>query len=1039
MSILSIRKAIGAVFALLLLLPSNAAIATGGQFGMEFAIDAPWRIEPFVNAQGQMEYGPIPITITFHDVNFADGSFPTGDKKVGVFFNAEVIERQQLADFTVRDTSTEIFPNQLREIERKIRISEPETEPQREVCVPAQSDCTALTRIAGSNEWHAMFWYTPTAPMTAGSKIYLQVSAFTKLGGKTREWRNYLVVHLGEKPLPRFSRNWLYGDLHYHSQMTDNEGESGYSYRNVIRTMGAMGLDFAFATDHASGGAQVASQGEARDLNPKRFQVAKDILYRADGANAMFGRDLAVNGFPRFRQSNLLPQLFMGEELDVMPEMNAAEQASGKLLFGDGQIYPWSTVSDCNGVNCLATFSMPAGTNASAAFGTCVATLMRAAVSPGSSPVELEAQARIKCIDLYKESIAVADQRFIILDKQGIPTVNIVKVPARQHIVYFPADNSTTGAGFIAGNTGEYGGATRRLVEVAAQISNQGVGFLAHPVDARSPGGEKGPDVVPYSRVQLEEAWRSPGILGLQLWNEDFTYKENVESGDILRVKTEFMSDFVASDNIKKHIYHLPWNIYLSPLAAAFNGGTIQDALSLYAKTPTLPWKWKTFEKQARSFDDKVLVEANGKPAMREIAKVTTNADNYHGTVAWDAFLRKGLDPVATLSLPWLPSGQPRKWFMAGGSDGHGDFNYRREGRPDTGGITTIEPLPWTDRPVSDAGIGKPRNLVLTDSPNGPPTGEVPNIRRTTNTQVIRALKLGQFSVTDGPALRIVADRNRDERADDADFQMGSTVNRYPGEHIPIIVQWESTPEFGRVKEIQLYVGNKAETISDVSDGPDRFVDYDPTGATPSPYGKYKKRQNFKFIIPVNQRNFAMSGQVIYYLSAKHFLALTDTSSNAAENGLYVRAFAKTVLRKETTASLQDCPTEFLHDSCGGRSAYTNPIWVASKPTCDGATSDAASVDGNNNGTPDICENLAVADPCRARPFNPAQGTVLTEVFFNTDTSTTIGQGRSRRFPDTRPDPRAPDSIEKSCRVIKLGDGILVRPTRDGAAPLVVQ
>jgi hypothetical protein len=324
---------------------------------------------------------------------------------------------------------------------------------------------------------------------------------------------------------------------------------------------------------------------------------------------------------------------------------------------------------------------------------------------------------------------------------------------------------------------------------------------------------------------------------------------------------------------------------------------------------------------------------------------------------------------------------------------------------------------------VSDAGIGKPRNLVLTNSPNGAPAAEVPNIRRTTNTQVIAALRLGQFSVTDGPALRIVVDRNRNEQADDADFQMGSTVNRYPGEHIPVIVQWESTPEFGRVKEIQLYVGNKAETISDVSDGPDRVVDNDPTDATPRPYGKYKKRQNFKFVIPVDKKGLAMSGQVIYYLSAKHFLALTDDAGNAAQNGLYIRAFAKTVLRTETTAALQDCPKELLHDSCGGRTAYTNPIWVASKPTCDGIVSDPASLDKNSNGKPDICENQAVIDPCKPRLFSPVNGAVLTEVFFNTDTSTTVGPGASGILIGVPTDVLVTRKMERSCRVIKLGGG----------------
>ena len=60
------------------------------------------------------------------------------------------------------------------------------------------------------------------------------------------------------QPAPRFRDDrWAYGDLHFHGQGTDNEGESGYNYRGVIRAMGAMGLDFVLATEHASDSDQI--------------------------------------------------------------------------------------------------------------------------------------------------------------------------------------------------------------------------------------------------------------------------------------------------------------------------------------------------------------------------------------------------------------------------------------------------------------------------------------------------------------------------------------------------------------------------------------------------------------------------------------------------------------------------------------------------------------------------------------------------------------------------------------------------------------
>src|SRR5258706_12852006 len=44
------------------------AFAIAGKGGkMEFAIDAPWRLEPSLNGAGQSSYGSIPIQISIHD------------------------------------------------------------------------------------------------------------------------------------------------------------------------------------------------------------------------------------------------------------------------------------------------------------------------------------------------------------------------------------------------------------------------------------------------------------------------------------------------------------------------------------------------------------------------------------------------------------------------------------------------------------------------------------------------------------------------------------------------------------------------------------------------------------------------------------------------------------------------------------------------------------------------------------------------------------------------------------------------------------
>ncbi len=373
-------------FAALLLGPRPAVFAVGGQIGLEFAIDTPWRLEPWSRPDGRMTYGPVPITITFHDAIFDDhrgtvGSLVIDQIHVGTLVEIEVVEQ----DATGKHPTT-IRPEQLREIERKMWISTKDLEPDHELCRPIDGeDCQALHGISNTGAWHAMFWYVPRQPLTPGQDLHLRVSVKTRYGDKARAFTNRLVVHAGEAPLPRFDARWLYGDFHYHSQMTDNEGESGYSYGNVARTLGAMGLDFVFATDHASGGTQQLSsvavkrcdsiygapclrtneetglgQGldpicpghcrrihgdEARDLNPVRFQAAKHLLYGPEGVNLHLVADARAGFLANFEGRRVLPQVYMGEEVDAWPEMSAAEYGDGLLRYGDGLTYPWPDLS----------------------------------------------------------------------------------------------------------------------------------------------------------------------------------------------------------------------------------------------------------------------------------------------------------------------------------------------------------------------------------------------------------------------------------------------------------------------------------------------------------------------------------------------------------------------------------------------------------------------------------------------------------------------------------------------------------------------
>src|SRR5262245_2265063 len=641
-----------------LLFAGHPAEATGGQFGLEFAIDAPWRLEPVPNRLGGYSYGPIPITIAFYDAAFEAARGSTAARalpKIAVGKLREVRVVEWTADQPhPRQPVTVIPASGMREIQRRLLVPTMTREPPTEVCrpVPGQ-DCSSLLDVTRTHDWQAAFWYTPKGAVVPGRNIHLEITVVTEnppIGSLPvrKEWKNYIVVHAGEAPLPRFGDEWLYGDLHYHSQMTDNEGESGYSYRNAARAIAAMGMDFVFATDHASNSLQVdgkisaafcadsvgGSCVEARDLNVNRFAAAKAILYGPDGVNEAIAREANVNGIARLRSARVLPQVYMGEEVDAIPEMSSQEYAEGMIHYGDGQRYAWP---DSNG--CIAAKGLAA------------------------------------CQKIYSLEYAPRDHRsYLVLDEQGIPVEeevdsavsselgrDIIKFftpdltdaqPSRQHIVYFPSDPLPGAAGFIGSNTGRFGGGGKRLQDVINEIQTRGFAFLAHPVDSPRPGSAAGPDITPYSERALDRAWRSPAILGLQLWNENDVF---ISAPTRLSPTVLFETkETLPNNGGVRTRYSFNW---------PFQGQSYGN----------FPWKWQTYATPNR---------------VRDI---------YQGAFTWARYLRKGLDRTQTSTLPWLPAGEPRKWFMAGGSDAHGDLNYRRKGRP------CMER--WCDVPIADTAI----------------------------------------------------------------------------------------------------------------------------------------------------------------------------------------------------------------------------------------------------------------------------------------------------------------------------------------------
>jgi hypothetical protein len=326
-----------------------------------------------------------------------------------------------------------------------------------------------------------------------------------------------------------------------------------------------------------------------------------------------------------------------------------------------------------------------------------------------------------------------------------------------------------------------------------------------------------------------------------------------------------------------------------------------------------------------------------------------------------------------------LPAGQPRRWFMAGGSDSHGDFNYRRYGQP---GATSR----WTDVPVADTAIGQPRNLVsmtattsglpqLVESGAPPASGPI----RYTNQQVIESLRAGRFIVTDGPAIRIALDRNLNGKIDDSDTQMGGVLDFFAGDRIPLLVEWMSTPEFGPIAKVDVYVGNDRVTFAPRDHGPGIPGGVGVQGLGSYTFGPSNVLQvqladaYGRFSRAPLPADIAYHGTAAIYLGPGHFgLARSEGALS------YVRAFARTVTTQQA-ADLGICPAGGTAGShCGNRYAFANPVWTRYLSTCptirprrvNSAVLGASSlqkptyfVDKNGNRVPDACENT-LADAC---------------------------------------------------------------------------
>ncbi|MCH9646867.1 MAG: hypothetical protein K0U98_01440 [Deltaproteobacteria bacterium] len=996
--------------------PLDAGGAGGIEGTFEYVIDVPWRIEPVQATDGSgFEFGSVPILITIHDamdVKLDWGYF--GDLERSA---ADILSLGNFCSLTVHNGAQEdtyVFDD-LAEVElTRGRWPFPDNgaAPAHELCRSWQGeDCSGLRDLSESSEWHAVQWHPVTQqndgePIRPGSLVDLnlevkltrypsvsceEAAASVELPPAMLTLSNRVRVRFAEAPLPRFGEGWVYGDLHYHSQGTDNEGESGIAYRSVIRAMGAMGLDFALATEHASDSEQVIDadisaglgwnnlvyvrkKGDTlRDMNRRRFAVAHGLIQGADGVNAEAALEAAGSLPQNVLGHGVIPQLLLGGEIDAIPEV-APGQADQYITYGNGLRYNPSHYL-CKGWH-----------------------------------GELWAE-NCDTSNLWE----VATGGVLVKDAQGLNEYHY----GREHMVYMPTNSSLeqpdgfggTESAFVSSQTGEFGGAQRRLSRahlgkqaLLPEVSRKGFAFLAHPLNAPRPGSE-GPDGVPWSEHMLSIAFESPGILGLQMWNENSRRSSSVHSsanysgGPAMQIGYSRLEGLGAPK---------PSRTFRSGFAT--NSGLFDLA----------PW-----DPESGEWD---------KHSKKRVARGLQES-----SFTWDKMLHWGLDPIKRGQISWLQPGEPRRWLMAGGSDAHGDLNYHRSGY--FNGTTH----------ATDGAIGSPRNLVFlgagagTEVPvPGVPDGQYPV--RYEHGEIVAALGSGNFAVTDGPALRMVVDTNGNGQIDDTDAPMGSVLHLTPEQTaLPLLVEWQSTEEFGPVSMVDFYLGVQngelGRTYAPYRHGPrgrlrgvgegigypdsyglkhelldDRYWHLEETSLTrlrisggttgaPLPMCEAKiwtcesnEPQDLPGGDPTSPPNFPLCRTLAYdvpctecsgyqllegyssclqteilppedlplpntALSGTLPLDLDLAAFEAAQNfrgeSFYVRAFVRTQTPREMSNGCYRaggvCNCDVIDGECIERYAFTNPIWVMLDKARD---CDEGDPDSDSDGIPDGC------DPC---------------------------------------------------------------------------
>jgi len=197
-------------------------------------------------------------------------------------------------------------------------------------------------------------------------------------------------------------------------------------------------------------------------------------------------------------------------------------------------------------------------------------------------------------------------------------------------------------------------------------------------------------------------------------------------------------------------------------------------------------------------FNEKILYQQTTQSMDQDFLNPFSMLDESDRKSNWAEELEEGVRKhwVERFLLPSLREYERkkvlRKFLILGGSDAHMDYNYAF--RPH---------FAFLIHHLYDNAFGKVRTLAYLPKANG---------KALTEANLYRALRNGNTLATDGPVALFSLRPAGSEKT----YRLGETVPLPPGKALELTLEWKSTPEFGPVQRINLYLGT-ARGETDIS------------------------------------------------------------------------------------------------------------------------------------------------------------------------------------------------------------------------------